>query len=55
MNTTTENYIGHEELVTYLNESRNLSYCRFLSLNHDTIIASISSLTMTKWQSIDIT
>ncbi|CAG8533972.1 17591_t:CDS:2 [Rhizophagus irregularis] len=38
MNTTTENYIGHEELVTYL-----------------TSLAPISSLTMTKWQSIDIT
>ncbi|CAB4462825.1 unnamed protein product [Rhizophagus irregularis] len=38
MNTTTENYIRHEELVTYL-----------------TSLAPISSLTMTKWQSIDIT
>ncbi|CAB5380355.1 unnamed protein product [Rhizophagus irregularis] len=62
MNTkTTENYIGYESLVSYLIESNNcLSYCRFLSLNQDTIIASLtqltsSSLTLAKWQSIDIT
>ncbi|PKC03492.1 hypothetical protein RhiirA5_423683 [Rhizophagus irregularis] len=58
--TETENYIGYEALVTYLIETKNCwSYCGFLSLNQDTIIASLASLpisllTMTKWQNIDI-
>ncbi|CAB4487380.1 unnamed protein product [Rhizophagus irregularis] len=57
---TTEDYIGHEALVSYLNEPGNKSYRRFLNLNQDIIIASLtqlthSSLTLTKWQIFDIT
>ncbi|CAB4475642.1 unnamed protein product [Rhizophagus irregularis] len=59
MSIVTENYIGYDALVSYLSESKNLSYCRFLSLNRNTIIASLtqitsSSLTPTKWQSFNI-
>ncbi|UZO16550.1 uncharacterized protein OCT59_007935 [Rhizophagus irregularis] len=57
---TTEDYIGHEALVSYLNEPGNKSYHRFLNLDRDIIIASLtqlthSSLTLTKWQIFDIT
>ncbi|CAB4380152.1 unnamed protein product [Rhizophagus irregularis] len=60
---TTENYIGFEELVSYLNEfkSRNLSYHGFLKINRNTIIASSLTqltdfpLTSSKWQILDIT
>ncbi|GET63169.1 hypothetical protein RIR_jg20222.t1 [Rhizophagus irregularis DAOM 181602=DAOM 197198] len=37
--TTTENYIRYESLVSYW------SYRRYLSLNQDTIIASLTQLT----------
>jgi hypothetical protein len=46
-------------LVTYLSESKNLSYRRFLKLNQDTIIASLisltssNSLTSDKWENFD--
>lgn len=58
---TGENYIGYEALVYYLNESKNLSYHGFLTLNQNIIIASLtqlttnSSLTSAKWQSFNIT
>jgi hypothetical protein len=60
---TTENYIGFEELVSYLNgfKSRNLSYHGFLKINRNTIIASSLTqltdfpLTSAKWQILDIT
>jgi hypothetical protein len=58
MSTTTENCIeyegGNEKLTnfgksshsffSYLSESKNFSYCRFLQLNQDTITASLTSL-----------
>ncbi|CAB5382388.1 unnamed protein product [Rhizophagus irregularis] len=55
----TENYIGYDALVSYL-ESKNPSYHGFLNLNQDIIISSLnsltnSSLTLDKWQSFDIT
>ncbi|GES92251.1 bromodomain-containing protein [Rhizophagus clarus] len=58
---STENYIGHEDFISYLtNESRNLSYRSFLNFNRDTIIASLTSLTsfsstLAKWQNFNIT
>ncbi|GBC05235.1 hypothetical protein RclHR1_06110009 [Rhizophagus clarus] len=60
MSITTKNYIGYEALVSYLSESRNCSYKRFLNLNRDTIIASLTSLTNSpltsvKWQTFNIT
>ncbi|CAB4424721.1 unnamed protein product [Rhizophagus irregularis] len=55
----TENYIGYDALVSYL-ESKNPTYRGFLNLNRDIIISSLnsltnSSLTLDKWQSFDIT
>ncbi|GES84916.1 hypothetical protein GLOIN_2v1781474 [Rhizophagus clarus] len=61
MNTTTENYIGYEALVSYLSESKNnWTYKGFLNLNRDAIIASLTSLTnspltLVKWQNFNIT
>ncbi|GES92244.1 hypothetical protein GLOIN_2v1790207 [Rhizophagus clarus] len=58
---STENYIGYEDLISYLtNESKNLSYRSFLNFNRDTIIASLTSLTsssstLAKWQNFNIT
>ncbi|GES92246.1 hypothetical protein GLOIN_2v1781474 [Rhizophagus clarus] len=58
---STENYIGYEDLISYLtNESRNLSYRSFLNFNRNTIIASLTSLTsssstLAKWQNFNIT
>ena len=46
-------------LISYLSERKNWSYCGFLNLNQDTIIASLisltnnSSLSLAKWQSFD--
>ncbi|CAB5359912.1 unnamed protein product [Rhizophagus irregularis] len=54
----TENYIGFEELVFYLNEPRKISYHGFLKLNQNTIIASLSQLTnfpLEKWQNYNNT
>ncbi|CAB4477931.1 unnamed protein product [Rhizophagus irregularis] len=53
----TENYIGFEELVFYLNESRKISYHGFLDIYRNTIIASLSQLTnfpLEKWQNFNI-
>jgi hypothetical protein len=58
MSTTTENCIEYEggkenftifgksshSFFSYLSESKNFSYCRFLQLNQDTITASLTSL-----------
>ncbi|CAG8710102.1 13797_t:CDS:2, partial [Rhizophagus irregularis] len=63
---TTGNYIGFEELISYLNESRNFSYHGFLKHNRNTIIASLTqltnsslttnvSLTSEKWKNFNIT
>ncbi|PKC55876.1 hypothetical protein RhiirA1_474865 [Rhizophagus irregularis] len=54
----TENYIGFEELVFYLNEPRKISYHGFLKIYRNTIIASLSQLTnfpLEKWQNFNIT
>ncbi|GBC02521.1 hypothetical protein RclHR1_04660014 [Rhizophagus clarus] len=56
----TENYIGYEALVSYLNGSQSWSYLGFLELNQNTIIASLTSLTnspitLVKWQVFDLT
>ncbi|UZO13414.1 uncharacterized protein OCT59_004913 [Rhizophagus irregularis] len=56
----TENYIGYDALVSYLIESKNQTYYRFLNLNRDIIISSLNSLTnfsltLDKWQNFDIT
>ncbi|CAB4388508.1 unnamed protein product [Rhizophagus irregularis] len=53
----TENYIGFEELVFYLNESRKISYHGFLDIYRNTIIASLSQLNnfpLEKWQNFNI-
>ncbi|GBB89492.1 hypothetical protein RclHR1_01620004 [Rhizophagus clarus] len=61
MSATTKNYIGYEALVSYLkSERKNWSYCGFLNLNQDIIIASLisltnnSSITLAKWQGFDV-
>ncbi|GES80077.1 hypothetical protein GLOIN_2v63147 [Rhizophagus clarus] len=59
MSAITNNYIGYKALISYLSERKNWSYCGFLNLNQDTIIASLisltnnSSLSLAKWQSFD--
>ncbi|GES80082.1 hypothetical protein GLOIN_2v1781418 [Rhizophagus clarus] len=59
MSAITNNYIGYEALISYLSERKNWSYCGFLNLNQDTIIASLisltnnSSLSLANWQSFD--
>ncbi|GBC02384.1 hypothetical protein RclHR1_00460022 [Rhizophagus clarus] len=58
MSATTKNYIGYETLISYLNERKNWSYSGFLDYGRDAIVASLiasdSSLTLAKWQSIDV-
>ncbi|RIA87245.1 hypothetical protein C1645_828034 [Glomus cerebriforme] len=46
-------YIGREELVSYLRERRNKSYCSFLSLYRSTIINSLSEVPSEDWRDLD--